>query len=116
MMKKTKPVRTKKTQSTCDEFVNSLSSKEKRAFEEEHKDFVLSELLLGIMAQDEISVRELAKMAGISPTVVQAMRSGTKKDFSMKSFFKILKGLGFQKLTAERNGHSYSLDIPDLRN
>ncbi len=114
MMKKTKPVRAKKTQSTYDEFVNELSPKERRAFEEEYKEFVLSELLLAIMAQDEISVRELAKMAGVSPTVVQAMRSGAKKDFSMTSFFKVLKGLGFKKLTAERNGQSYSLDIPYL--
>jgi hypothetical protein len=115
MMKKAKPVRPKKTQSACDQFVNALSPKERLVFEEEYKDFVLSELLLAIMAQDEISVRELARMADVSPTVVQAMRSGAKKDFSMTSFFKILKGLGFKKLTAERNGQSYSLDIPDLR-
>ena len=113
MIKKTKLAR-KKAQSTYDEFVNALSPKEKRAFEEEYKEFVLSELLLAIMAQDEISVRELAKMAGVSPTVVQAMRSGTKKDFNLQSFLKVLKGLGFEKLTAVRKGQSYSLDIPEL--
>lgn len=114
-MKKCKAASLKKGKSTYEEFVNSLSPKEKREFEEGYKELLLSELLLAIMAQDEISVRELAKMAGVSPTVVQAMRSGAKKDFSMKSFLKILKGLGFKKLTAERNGQSYSLDIPDLR-
>jgi hypothetical protein len=115
MMKKNKPVRSKKAKSTYEEFVGSLNQKEKREFEEEYKELLLSEILLAIMAEDEISVRELAKMAGVSPTVVQAMRSGAKKDFSMQSFFKILRGLGFKKLTAERNGQSYSLDIPDLR-
>lgn len=79
MMKKAKPINPKKTHSTCDEFVNALSQKKRIAFEEEYKDFVLSELVLAIMAQDEISVRELAKVAGLSPTVVQAMRSGQKK-------------------------------------
>lgn len=40
------------------------------------------------MAQDEISVRELAKMADVSPTDIQAMRSVAKKDFNMTSFLK----------------------------
>jgi len=88
-----------------------LSPKEKHDFEAGYKEFVLSELLLAIMAQDEISVRELAKMADVSPTVVQAMRSGVKKDFSMTSFIKVLRGLGFKKLIAERNGQAYPLDI-----
>ena len=114
MIKKSKPTRIKKTQSTCEKFVNSLSSAEKYAFEQEYKDLLLSELLLAIMEQDEISVRKLAKLAGVSPTVVQAMRSSAKKNFSMQSFLKILRGLGFNKLTAERNGHTYSLDITHL--
>lgn len=112
---KNNSVHAKKTKSTYEEFVSSLSQKEKREFEEEYKELLLSELLLAIMAEDEISLRELAKMAGVSPTVVQAMRSGAKKDFSLQSFFKILRGLGFKKLTAERNGKSYSLEIPELR-
>lgn len=63
------------------------------------------------MEQDEVSVRKLAKLAGVSPTVVQAMRSGTKKDFSMQSFFKILKGLGCKKLMVEYNGQFIPLNI-----
>lgn len=115
MMKKGKREHTEKAQTTYEEFVDSLSPKEKKEFETEYKDLLLSELLLAIMAQDEISVRSLAKAASISPTVIQAMRHGVKKDFSMKSFFKILKGLGFEKLTVERDGQAYSLNIPDLR-
>lgn len=114
MMKKNKPTVNKKVQSTCEEFVSSLSPKEKRTFDKEYKDLLISELLLAVMEQDEISVRKLAKLAGVSPTVVQAMRSGVKKDFSMQSFFKILKGLGFKKLNAERNGQTYTLDISHL--
>ncbi len=114
MMKKTKLRRPRSVKTTCEEFVNSLSPKEKREFDEEFKDLAFSELLLAIMAQDEISVRKLAKMADVSPTVVQAMRSGVKKDFTMQSFIKILRGLGFKKLTAERNGQSYSLDLASL--
>lgn len=102
---------TKKIKSTCDEFVESLNQKEKKAFNNEYKELLLSELLLAAMEHDDISVRKLAKLAGVSPTVVQAMRSGTKKDFSMQSFFKILKGLGCKKLMVEFNGQFIPLNF-----
>ena len=102
---------TKKAKSTVDTFVESLSPKELKQFNEEHKELLLSELLLAAMQQDEVSVRKLAKLAGISPTVVQAMRSGTKKDFSMQSFFKVLKGLGCKRFMVELNGQFIPLDI-----
>jgi len=101
----------KKTKSTCDLFVESLNSREKKKFYEEYQELLLSELLLAAMAQDNVSVRKLAKLAGVSPTIVQAMRSGTRKDFSMQSFFKILKGLGCRKLMIELNGQLIPLDI-----
>ncbi len=102
---------TKKIKSTSDEFVESLGSKERNIFFEEYKELLLSELLLAAMERDDISVRKLAKLAGVSPTVVQAMRSGAKKDFSMKSFFKILNGLGCKKLMVELNGQLIPFDI-----
>lgn len=64
--------------STYDEFLESLSPSELKKFEEEKREFALSELILALMEEDEVSVRKLAKIAGVSPTVVQAMRSGTK--------------------------------------
>ena len=63
------------------------------------------------MKQDNISIRKLAELAGISPTVVQAMRSGAKKDFTMKSFFKILKGIGCKSFMVELNGQFIPLNI-----
>lgn len=99
------------TKSTIDTFIESLNPKELKQFNEEYKELLLSELLLAAMQQDDVSVRKLAKIAGISPTVVQAMRSGTKKDFSMQSFFKILKGLGCKKFMVELNGQFIPLDI-----
>jgi hypothetical protein len=101
----------KRVKSTADEFVESLSPYEKKKFDEEYKDFLLSELILAAMEQDDISVRKLAKLAGVSPTVIQAMRSGAKKDFSMHSFFKVLKGLGCKKIMVELHGHLIPLDI-----
>jgi len=105
----------KKIKSTSDEFIESLSPQKLKAFKEGYQDFALSELILAIMEHDEISVRKLAKIAGVSPTVVQAMRSGAKDDFSMQSFFKILKGLGCKKLMVEVNGQLIPLDISHIK-
>lgn len=105
---------TKKMKSTSEEFVESLSPQERKKFDEEYRDLLLSELLLAAMEQDDISVRKLAKMAGVSPTVVQAMKSGTKDDFSLQSFFKILKGLGCKKLMVELNGQFIPLDFSNV--
>jgi len=105
----------KKIKSTSEVFIESLTPKELKAFEEGYKEFALSELVLAIMERDEISVRKLAKIAGVSPTVVQAMRSGSKDDFSMQSFFKILKGLGCKKIMIELNGGLIPLDISHVK-
>ena len=67
-------------------------------------------VVLAAMEEDNISVRRLAKLVGVSPTVIQSMRSGIKKDFNMGSFFKILKGLGCTILI-ERNGNQFPLDL-----
>lgn len=103
---------TKQTKSTMDKFMESLSATERRKLNEEYQELLLSELILAAMEKDNISVRKLAKMAGVSPTIVQAMRSGTKKDFSMQSFFKILKGLGCKGFMVEMNGRYIPLNIP----
>ena len=105
----------KKIKSTYDEHIESLTPERKKKFDQGLRDFVLSELILALMENDEISVRKLAKMAGVSPTVVQAMRSGTKDDFSMQSFFKVLKGLGCKKLMVEINDQFIPLDISHLK-
>jgi hypothetical protein len=103
---------TKKIQSTVGELLESLTPEERKKFDEEYRELLLSELLLAAMAKDNISVRKLAKMAGVSPTIVQAMRSGSKTDFSMQSFFKVLKGLGSKKIMIELHGKYIPLDIP----
>jgi len=106
---------TKKIKSTYDEFVESLSEKEKREFEEEYRELVLSELLIALMEEDNISVRKLAKEAGISPTVIQGIRSGTKKNITMLNFLKILKILGCS-LVAEKGENRIAIDLATFEN
>lgn len=102
---------TKKTKSTYDRYMEGLTSKEKQKFDEGYIDLVLSELLIAAMNEDDISVRELAKVAGVSPTIVQGIRSQTRKHVSVQSFFKILNSMGCTFMV-ERNGQVISLDIP----
>ena len=106
---------TKKIKSTYDEFVESLSEKEKKEFEEEYRELVLSELLIALMEEDNISVRKLAKEAGISPTVIQGIRSGTKKNITMLNFLKILKILGCS-LVAEKGANRIVIDLTTFEN
>ncbi|MFH1832023.1 MAG: helix-turn-helix transcriptional regulator [bacterium] len=101
----------KKIKSTAEEFVESLSPKQKKEFDEEYKDLLLSEMILAAMEEDHISVKQLAKRAGVSPTIIQGIKSGIKKDFNMGNFFKILKGLGCTVLI-KRKGHKFPLELP----
>ena len=104
---------TKKIRSTVDELVESLSSEEKKAYDVEYKGLLLSEMILAAMAEDNVSVRRLARLAGVSPTIIQSMRSGIRKDFNMGSFFKVLRGLGY-KVLIERNGKQFPLNLTPL--
>src|SRR3989337_1508757 len=109
---KEKHIMTKKVKSTVETLIESLSPIERKKFDEDYKELLLSEIILAAMEKDNISVRKLATLAGVSPTIVQAMRSGSKKDFSMQSFFKVLKGLGSKSFMIELHGHYIPLDIP----
>lgn len=68
----------------------------KEQFEKEYREFVLSELLIALMEEDNVSVRKLAKAAGLSPSLIQRMRSGEQKDVKVSNFISIAKELGYQ--------------------
>lgn len=104
----------KKIKSTYDEYVESLSPQKKKEFDEGYKELLLSELILAAMAKDAISVRELAKMADVSPTIIQTMRSGSKSNYSLETFYKILKSLGYNQFMVGRNGQFINIDFSQL--
>lgn len=80
---------------TCGKFLKSLSPKQLKKFEEEYKEYLISEMLIAAMEHDDISVRELAKLAGVSPAIVQGVRSGTKTNVTIKTISKLMKPFGF---------------------
>jgi hypothetical protein len=67
----------------------------KKAFEKSYKEFLLSEFLIAIMDKDEKSVRGLAKEIGLSPTIVQKIRSGKQVDIKLSNFVNISHAFGY---------------------
>lgn len=101
---------TKRSKSTYDEQMKSLTDAQRREFDSELRKLALSEMILAAMKKDEVSVRRLAKIAGVSPSIVQDMRSGKRDDFAMSSLFKVLDSLGFT-LLLERDGDVTPIDM-----
>src|SRR5262245_6466114 len=70
----------------------------KEHFDKDYKDFVLSELILAMMEKDGKSVRQLAKEVGLSPTVIQKLKSGKQEDMKVKNFVTIAHACGYHLL------------------
>ncbi len=107
------PTMTKKTtkknvQTTYDRFMQKMSPEQKKQYEQGYKELVLSELLLALMEEDNVSVRKLAKEAGLSSAIIQGIRSGEKENITIQSFMKILNALGCL-LVVEKDNYRYQL-------
>lgn len=72
-----------------------------------YQDFILSELLLAVMGEDHLSIRKLAKEAGVSPSLIQDLRSGKKDNLTFKSFSHIAEALGYDIVLEKRNKRSH---------
>ncbi len=110
-VKKVKPEKKIKELSTVEKTLAKLTVQQQKEFNDRMQDFAITEMLLAIMEQDKTSVRKLAELSGVSPTVIQSMRSGTKKDYSLTVFLKVLKGLGCKHFKIERNGKYLNVPI-----
>ena len=82
-------------ETTFDKFINN-DQKEKELFEKEYNEFLLSEFVLKKMEEEQISVRALAKIAGVSPTVIQKIRSKNAERINFRTFTNVLNSLGYR--------------------
>jgi len=82
-------------ETTFDKFINS-DPKRKEKFDKEYNDFLLSEFILEKMESEQISVRALAQKAGVSPTVIQKIRSSNAEKINYKTFTNVLNSLGYR--------------------
>ena len=83
----------KKPLSTYEEFIQD--PEQRRLLDKEYQELLLSELFLALMDEDQVSVRRLAKAAGVSPTVVQELRTGKKDNLTLKTFLLLIHSLGY---------------------
>ncbi len=100
---------TKKFQSTCEEHLASMSPARRKKFDEGYRNFALSELVLALLNQDEESINQLARIAGVSSCDIDTLRFGSKDEFALTSVVKALEGLGFT-IRIERGGETTELD------
>ena len=87
-------------ETTFDKFITS-DQNEREKFDREYTDFLLSEFVLEKMEQENISVRALAKKAGVSPTIIQKIRSKDAEKINYRTFSTVLNTLGY-KICIER--------------
>ena len=67
----------------------------KKEFEKEYKEFLWSELLTDLMEEARQSIRGLAAKAGVSPTIIQNLRTGKQADLKVKNLISIAEACGY---------------------
>ena len=84
----------KNSRSTFDRMMED--PKWKADFEKGYEEFLLSEFICEQMESTGMSVRELAKKAGVSPTTIQNMRNGKADNVKLKTLLSVFHELGFK--------------------
>lgn len=87
-------------ETTFDKYITNIPE-EKAKFEKEYADFLLSEFVLEKMEQENLTIRALAKKAGVSPTVIQKIRSNNAERINYRTFTNVLNSLGY-KISIEK--------------
>ena len=85
---------------TFDKIINN-NPKRREKFNKEYNEFLLSEFILEKMEEEKISVRSLAEKSGVSPTIIQKMRSQDAEKINLRTLSNVLYALGY-KLNIER--------------
>ena len=67
----------------------------KAEFDKGYNDFLISEFMIEKMEEEQISVRELAKKAKVSPTTIQNLRSGKSDTVKFRTLATVLQNLGY---------------------
>ncbi|RHX83207.1 helix-turn-helix domain-containing protein [Leptospira stimsonii] len=66
----------------------------RKSFEKKYREFLLSELISELMEIEKVSVRKLATMTNLSPTVIQEIKSGKRENPTFDSLTKLIGALG----------------------
>ena len=80
----------------------------KAKFETGYQNFLLSELLIAMTENDDISIEQLAKEVNIAPSVIEDICSGKQKDLKFSKFLELAKVCGY-RLILEKDEERVSL-------
>lgn len=72
-----------------------LNPERKKRFEEKYSKLLLQEALLKVMAENSMSIRDLARESGLSKSIVQGVRSGEKENLTLASLGNIFHVYGY---------------------
>lgn len=97
---------TKKHLSTFEREMQNSSFQEE--FEKEYNEFLLSETIHAMMEEAHKSVRKLASESGLSPTIIQNIRSGIQEDIKLSNFINISHACGF-KIVLEKDNQRIAI-------
>jgi DNA-binding Xre family transcriptional regulator len=86
----------KKIKSTYDKI--ATDPKRKARIDREYQALLISELIHAAMQKDSVTVRELAKEAGVSPTIIQDLKSGKRKNVTLHTVNRVLNAIGYEVL------------------
>jgi hypothetical protein len=67
----------------------------RESFEKGYREFALSEVLIDLMKESHKTVRGLAHEVGLSPTIIQKVRSGEQQDLKISNFRTIAEACGY---------------------
>ena len=84
----------KKIKSTYDRL--TTDPKRRKNIEKEYQALILSELLHAAMQRDALSVRELAREAGVSPTIVQEIKTGKRTNLNLNTVNRLLNAVDYE--------------------
>jgi len=87
-------------ETTFDKLITG-NPKRKAKLDREYDEFLLSEFVLEKMEEERISVRALAQMAGVSPTVIQKIRNQNAERINFRTFTNVIHSLGY-KISIEK--------------
>lgn len=91
-----------KAKTTCEEFIEN--EEQKFLLDKEYQDLLVSELLIAAMEQDQLSVRKLASVAGVSPTVIQGLKWGSRTNVSVNTLSRVLDAVDSQIAFIPKSG------------
>ncbi len=95
--------------STSNTFEREMKSSVFRAaFEKEAAALEVSEFIAKKMAEKEVSVRRLAALSGVSATVIQGIKSGSRKNIEYNTLRPLVNALGYRIVFKEAHTHKRS--------